>query len=319
MLAWEDSSASVRAMGFIIFHFSGHTEHEMGAGHPERPERLESVMAHLKETKILEKCDLREPPVVTRAALERVHEKDYLDALYKKAPKEGMAMLDPDTRLAPGSLKAAEKAAGALEEAVKLVVGGKAKRIFCAGRPPGHHAESDVAMGFCFFNNVAVGAAAALADPSIKRVAVVDFDVHHGNGSVEMFQDTPEAMVCSSFQHPFYPNRYHDVERHHLVYTKLPAGTSGKEFREAVERDWTPALKKHKPDLLFISAGFDAHADDPLADLRLNEDDFRWVTRLLVGYAEEYCDGRVISTLEGGYNLEALSKSVAAHLEVLLD
>ena len=289
----------------------------MGDGHPERPERLTAVMAHLKETGLLDRCDQRVPPLVSRAALARVHSKGYLDALYDQAPREGMAMLDPDTCLAPGSLEVAERAAGALEEAVNLVLRGETKRVFCAGRPPGHHAESKAAMGFCFFNNVAVGAAAALADPSISKVAIIDFDVHHGNGTVEMFQDIPEVMVCSSFQHPYYPNRYHDVVREHIVHTPLPAETTGEEFREAVKRDWMPALERHVPDLLLVSAGFDAHVDDPLASLRLNESDFRWTTELITDAAGKFCEGRIISTLEGGYHLEALAGSVAAHVEAL--
>ncbi len=180
-----------------------------------------------------------------------------------------------------------------------------------------HHAERDAAMGFCFFNHVAVGAACALQDESIERVAVLDFDVHHGNGTVEIFKDRPEVLVASSFQHPHYPNRYHDVVRDHIVNTPLPAGTSGADFRRAIERDWIPALERFRPDLIFVSAGFDAHQLDPLGDLRLTEEDFAWVTKLIVAQAETHCRGRVISTLEGGYHLEALARSVAAHLSAL--
>jgi acetoin utilization deacetylase AcuC-like enzyme len=221
--------------------------------------------------------------------------------------------------MAPGSLRAAQLASGAVEEGAKLVVEGKARRVFCAMRPPGHHAENNAAMGFCFFNHVAVGAASALEAAGIDRVAVFDFDVHHGNGTVEMFQDRPEVLVCSSFQHPFYPGRYHDVKRDHIVNTPLPAGTGSAAFRQAIERDWTPAVERHRPQMIFISAGFDAHRDDPLGGLQLDEEDFAWVTRWIVKAAEKHAKGRVVSTLEGGYDLDALASSVAAHLGALAE
>jgi acetoin utilization deacetylase AcuC-like enzyme len=206
-----------------------------------------------------------------------------------------------------------------MEQAVDLILSGKSKRIFSCARPPGHHAEHDTGMGFCFYNNVAVGAATALAHNSIDRVAILDFDVHHGNGTVDIFKDNPSVMVASSFQHPHYPNRYYDIERSNIVNTPLKAGTKGSEFRKAIEQDWLPALGKFKPQLIFISAGFDAHTDDPLGDIHLREDDFEWVTELVVSAAKEHCEGKVISTLEGGYNLDALARSVSAHLRALSD
>ena len=201
--------------------------------------------------------------------------------------------------------------------AVVQVLAGADKTAFCAVRPPGHHAESDGAMGFCFLNSIALGATAALAGDEIERVAILDFDVHHGNGTVEMFQDRPEVLVCSSFQHPFYPHRSHDVVRPNIVNTPLPAGTAGSEFRRALEADWLPALERHQPDLLLVSAGFDAHRDDPLAGLNLDEADYRWVSELIMAAADRHSSGRVISALEGGYDLNALARSVASHLQVL--
>lgn len=301
----------------ILFTHEDCDAHRMHAGHPERPERRKAIMDHLRKRKTLEAWDLRKPPLVSREALEHVHDTKYLDRIFAAAPEEGLTNLDADTSMSPGTLRAARLASGAMEEAVALVTRGEARRVMSVMRPPGHHAESDDAMGFCFFNHVAVGAAAAIETPEIERVAVFDFDVHHGNGTVEMFQDNPKVMVCSSFQHPFYPNRYHDVKRDHIVNTPLPEGTGSAEFRKAIERDWTPAIEKHRPQIFFISAGFDAHRDDPLGGLKLDEEDFAWVTRWLVKAAEKHAGGRIISTLEGGYDLEALASSVEVHLKEL--
>ena len=302
----------------ILFTHDDCDAHRMHDGHPERPERRQAVLRHLRENKGLEGWEIREPGLVSREALERVHDTTYLDHVFASAPDEGLTPLDADTAMSQGTLRAARLASGALEEAVALVTRGEAHRVFCAMRPPGHHAESNEAMGFCFFNHVAVGAAAAIATPNIERVAVLDFDVHHGNGTVEIFQDRPEVLVCSSFQHPFYPGRYHDVKRKHIVNTPLPAGTGSDDFRHAIERDWAPAIEKHRPQLIFVSAGFDAHRDDPLGGLRLDEEDFSWVTRWIVNAAKKHAGGRVVSTLEGGYNLDALASSVATHLKELV-
>lgn len=301
----------------IFFTHSDCDAHDMGRGHPERPERRAAILKYLTANETLAGWDEREPPLVSREALEHVHDRDYLDHLFASDPDSGQVALDGDTTLVPGSLQTARRASGAVEEAVALVTRGEAQRVFCAMRPPGHHAESNAAMGFCFFNHVAVGAAAALESPGIERVAILDFDVHHGNGTVEIFQDRPEVLVCSSFQHPFYPSRYHQVERKNIVNTPLPEGSGSEAFRRAVARDWSPALQRHRPQLIFISAGFDAHRDDPLGGLLLTEDDFAWVTRLIVEAAEEHAEGRVISSLEGGYDLDALARSVDVHLREL--
>ena len=300
-----------------FFTHPSYDEHRMHDGHPERPERTQSILAHLKDTGQMASFEKRKPQAVSEEALKRVHEPLYLKNLAKSAPASGLVTIDPDTHLAPGSLRAARLAAGALEEAVDLVLSGKSKRVFSCARPPGHHAEHDTGMGFCFYNNVAVGAAAALAHEEVERVAIFDFDVHHGNGTVDIFKDTPAVLVASSFQHPHYPHRYYDLKRPNIINTPLVAGTKGPGFRKAIERDWLPAIEDFKPQLIFISAGFDAHIDDPLGDIHLKEEDFAWVTELLVDAATQHCEGRIISTLEGGYNLEALASSVAAHLEIL--
>ncbi len=300
-----------------FFTHPAYNEHRMHEGHPERPERTQSILSHLRETGQLTEFEQRNPETVSEEALKRVHEPLYLKNLAASAPASGLVTVDPDTHLAPGSLPAARLAAGALEEAVDLVLSGKSNRVFSCARPPGHHAEHDAGMGFCFYNNVAVGAAAALAHEDIDRVAILDFDVHHGNGTVDIFKDKPGVLVASSFQHPHYPHRYYDLKRPNIVNTPLVAGTDGPGFRKAIERDWLPALEKFKPQLIFISAGFDAHTADPLGDIHLKEADFTWVTDLIVAVARQHCGGRIISTLEGGYNLEALARSVAAHLQAL--
>ncbi|MDP7307364.1 MAG: histone deacetylase family protein [Roseibacillus sp.] len=300
-----------------FFTHPAYNEHRMHEGHPERPERTQSILSHLRETGQLTEFEQRNPETVSEEALKRVHEPLYLKNLAASAPASGLVTVDPDTHLAPGSLPAARLAAGALEEAVALVLSGKSNRVFSCARPPGHHAEHDAGMGFCFYNNVAVGAAAALAHEDIDRVAILDFDVHHGNGTVDIFKDKPGVLVASSFQHPHYPHRYYDLKRPNIVNTPLVAGTDGPGFRKAIERDWLPALEKFKPQLIFISAGFDAHTADPLGDIHLKEADFTWVTDLIVAAARQHCGGRIISTLEGGYNLEALARSVAAHLQAL--
>ena len=293
-------------------------EHDMGERHPERPARLAAVLMHLDETGLYADLEVHEAPEAQRTDLARVHGKAFLDGLAELTPDEGRVRLDADTAMGPGSLRAARTAAGAAVAAVELVLGGADKRAFCAVRPPGHHAEGSQAMGFCFFNSIAVAAARALDDPGIDRVAILDFDVHHGNGTVAAFMDNPDVLVCSSFQFPFYPYRLQDVQRPNVVNTPLPAGTRGPEFRKSVERDWLPALDDFRPDLILVSAGFDGHADDPLAGLLLTEEDYAWVTRLITAAANRQASGRIVSMLEGGYHLGALSRSVAAHVEELM-
>ena len=292
-------------------------EHEMDPGHPERPARLAAVLNHLEETGLRAELGVRAAPFADRTDLARVHAESYLDALERLAPERGLVHMTPDTAMGPRSFDAALAVAGAAVEGVRLVLRGQERRVFCAVRPPGHHAEESAAMGFCFLNGNAVAAMAALEDDQIDRVAILDFDVHHGNGTVAAFMENPSVLVCSSFQHPHYPYRYFDVDRPNIVNTPLAAGTRGIEFRKAVERDWLPALDDFKPQLILVSAGFDGHAADPLGDFLLTEDDFAWVTDLIVDAAERHAQGRIVSVMEGGYDLDALGRCVAVHLEAL--
>ena len=289
----------------------------MRPGHPERPARLSAVLDHLRETGIADDLETVDAQLASREQLAAVHSASYLRALERLTPAAGLAHLDADTALGPHSLRAARAVAGAAAAGVDLALRAKKQRVFCAVRPPGHHAEPAAAMGFCLLNGAAVAAAHALASPIIERVAVLDFDVHHGNGTVAMFMEDPRVLVCSSFQFPHYPNRLHDVERPNIVCTPLPAGTKGAAFRAAVERDWLPALEAFRPQLVVVSAGFDAHALDPLGDLLLTEDDFAWVTGLITAAADQHACGRVVSVLEGGYHAGALARSAAAHVAVL--
>ena len=292
--------------------------HEMGAGHPESPQRLKAILAAIEAAGLAPGLDKREAPEATREQIERVHEHEQVDFIFDSAPASGYAFLDPDTSMNPSSLSAALRAAGALVKAADLVLTGEAKRAFCAVRPPGHHATRHRPMGFCIFNNVAIGAAHAIAAHGLERVAILDFDVHHGNGTEDAFHDDPRVMLCSTFQHPYYPYSGADSGNEHIINVPLPAMTDGSGFRAAVEEHWIPALDRFRPQLVMVSAGFDAHRDDPLAYLKLDDEDYRWVTQRLVDVAERHADGRVVSTLEGGYNTEALGRCAVEHLRVLM-
>lgn len=300
-----------------VFTHPACLEHEATPRHPERPARLKAVLKHLADTGLLAELDVRQAPPAQRQTLAAIHGEAYLDVLERLSPAQGLVRLDPDTFLGPRSLQAAKAVAGAAVAGVDLVLGGAEKRVFCAVRPPGHHAEESAPMGFCLLNGIATAAAYALAQPGVDRVAILDFDVHHGNGTVAAFIDNPAVLVCSSFQYPHYPYRLQDADRPHIVNTPLAAGTGGGAFRRAIERDWPPALDAFKPQLILVSAGFDAHAADPLGDLQLDEDDFRWTTALIVAAAEQTAHGRIVSVLEGGYDLAALARCVQVHVEEL--
>lgn len=292
--------------------------HQPPGRHPERPDRLHAVLQRIEASgTAADLLRLNATPIAANA-LATVHQPLYVDFITQLNDRPDVIRVDPDTTMNPGSYGAAMLAAGAVHQAVEDIIAQRYKRAFCAIRPPGHHAEEAAAMGFCLFNNIAVGAAQALTHTAIKRVAVLDFDVHHGNGTVAIFKDRPEVLVCSSFQHPHYPMRYYDIERPNIVNTPLPAGTSGQKFRAAIERDWLPALERHRPDFIFVSAGFDAHAADPLSDLLLHEDDYQWITELIVRAADHYSKGRLVSALEGGYDLEALAASALVHVQTML-
>ena len=296
--------------------------HDMGPHHPESPARLTAIEDALAASGLMDKLERHAAPLATREQLKRVHTPDYiasLDASSSRALSAGLAYLDPDTAMNQHSLKAAYRAAGAVILATDLVMGKKADNAFCSVRPPGHHAERDRAMGFCLFNNIAAGVAHAMDAHALERVAVVDFDVHHGNGTEDIFRDDPRVMMVSIFQHPFYPYGGVTGRSERMVNIPLAAGSGGEIFRRAVSEFWLPSLERFKPQMLFISAGFDAHTDDDLASLNLVENDYAWVTERIKEVAGIHAANRIVSSLEGGYALPALGRSVAAHLRVLSD
>lgn len=294
--------------------------HELPPGHPERPARLTSVL------KLLDAPEFsgllrREAPLADMAALTRAHSEEHVRSVLDAIPESGFAGIDSDTLVSPGSGDAALRATGAVVLAVDMVMAGEAKNAFCAVRPPGHHATPTQAMGFCLFNNVAIGALHARAIHSLRRVAVVDFDVHHGNGTQDIFSPDRELFYASTHQWPLYPGTGRPGETgidHNVVNRPLPPGAGGDVFRDALETGILPALSAFKPEFLLISAGFDAHRADPLAQLRLNEDDFAWATSALCAFADRVCGGRVVSALEGGYDLEATARSAQAHVRALI-
>ena len=291
--------------------------HEMEPGHPESPQRLLSIKAFLQERDVWKHLKQIKAPKAEKSDLYRVHRRDYVEQMFAMAPKRGMEILGEDVVANKHTLDAALRSSGAVKKAVDVVMAGKVDNAFCAVRPPGHHAERGKAMGFCVFNNIAVGAAYALSAYQLERIAIVDFDVHHGNGTEDTLHLDSRILFCSSFQHPFYPFTVPDSSRSNVVHLPLHAGTSGEEFREWVQQYWMPRLNHFSPQLLMISAGFDAHQADPLADIYLDERDYRWVTQELKMIADQHCEGRIISVLEGGYDLTALSRSVCAHIKVL--
>jgi acetoin utilization deacetylase AcuC-like enzyme len=293
--------------------------HEMGPGHPERPDRLASVNEHMRSSGLIHELRALEAPLVAESDLKRVHRETYVDLIFEHAPKEGYVQLDPDTAMNPFSLAAARRAAGAGVLAVEEVVAGRAQNAFCAVRPCGHHATSSRPMGFCIFNNIGVAAAYALEVKGLERVAIIDFDVHHGNGTEDMFsleEWQSRVLMASFFQHPFYPGSGTDHPAPNMHNVPLPAGSDGAGARRAFD-SWLPALDEFAPQMIFISAGFDAHRDDLLGGLKLVEDDYAWMTSKLMEVASEHAQGRIVSMLEGGYNLDALGRSAVAHVRTL--
>jgi acetoin utilization deacetylase AcuC-like enzyme len=294
--------------------------HDPGPGHAERPARLHAVLQALDHDRFAA-LDRIEAPQAIREQLQRVHSAAHIREILLGAPPDDMLALDPDTVMGPGSTEAALRAAGAMVAAVDAVLGGSARRAFCAVRPPGHHATRDQAMGFCLFNNIAVGAAHALVAHGLKRVAIADFDVHHGNGTQAIFEHEPRVLFASSHQSPLYPDSGREDERGvgNIVNGTLSPGAGSHEFRELWDSVLLPRLHAFKPQLVLVSAGFDAHRNDPLADIRLGQEDYAWITERLAALADAHAGGRLVSTLEGGYDLAALAASVSAHVGALIE
>ena len=294
--------------------------HDPGPGHAERPARLHAVLQALDHDRFAA-LDRIEAPQAIREQLQRVHSAAHVREILLGAPPDDMLALDPDTVMGPGSTEAALRAAGAMVAAVDAVLGGSARRAFCAVRPPGHHATRDQAMGFCLFNNIAVGAAHALVAHGLKRVAIADFDVHHGNGTQAIFEHEPRVLFTSSHQSPLYPDSGREDERGvgNIVNGTLSPGAGSHEFRELWDSVLLPRLHAFKPQLVLVSAGFDAHRNDPLADIRLGQEDYAWITERLAALADAHASGRLVSTLEGGYDLAALAASVSAHVGALME
>jgi acetoin utilization deacetylase AcuC-like enzyme len=293
-------------------------EHVMPPGHPEQVARLDAVLSALDTSDLV-----RVPaPFAADDDLLRAHPQSHVTAIRQSAPDSGWTSLDADTHMSVGSLGAALRAAGANIKAVDMVLGGDVQNAFAAVRPPGHHAEREIPMGFCLFGSVAIAAKHALDHHGLGRVAIVDFDVHHGNGTQDLVESDPRILFCSTHQMPLYPGTGHAHETgayNNVLNVPLPEGAGSAIFKQAITEQVLPMLKRFKPGLLLISAGFDAHSADPLAGMDLSEDDFRWVTHQLCDIADEYCGGRVVSTLEGGYDLDALAMSAKAHVEVLME
>jgi len=300
----------------------------MGRGHPECPERLDAIEDRLLATGVIDALERPEVPLATLDQLRLAHTDEhveYLQSLAQRLNQDGpaggpaYAQIDPDTALCPMSMLAARRAAGAAIAATDAVMAGEIDNAFCAVRPPGHHATHDQAMGFCLFNNIAIAARHALEHHGLKRVAIVDFDVHHGNGTEDIFSNDPRVLMVGIFQHPFYPHSGTDHPAPNMLNLPIPAYTKGMDVRELIEAVWMPRLEEFKPQMIFISAGFDAHRDDDLAQLMLNENDFYWITSRVRDVARRHAKGRIVSMLEGGYNLDALARSVESHVRVLAD
>jgi acetoin utilization deacetylase AcuC-like enzyme len=303
-------------------------KHEMGPGHPECPERLDAIEDRLLVTGVMDALDRRDAPLAAAGDLELAHDRLHIAAMRGlgeqladeiRAGGQSHLHVDPDTAMNPYTWTAALRSAGAVVAAVDAVMAGELENAFCAVRPPGHHACRDRAMGFCFFNNVAVGVRYALDRHRLQRVAVVDFDVHHGNGTEDILAGDDRVLMVSFFQHPFYPFSGDEPKASNMVNLPVPAYTRGMAVRELIDMMWLPRLEAFRPEMIFISAGFDAHREDELGQLGLTESDYTWITMRLKEIAAKHSNKRIVSSLEGGYNLGALGRSVEAHVRVLAD
>lgn len=291
--------------------------HDMGTYHPESPARLSAISDHMIAQGLDHYFTYYDAPLATFEQLLRVHPASHLERLKRNSPLHGIVHLDPDTAMNPHTWQAALRSAGAGVMAVDLVMSGEVQNAFCAIRPPGHHAERANPMGFCFFNNIAVAAEHALKAHGLSRVAIIDFDVHHGNGTEDCFSGNGHVLMASIFQHPYYPYSGTDNESFNMLNVPVPRGMGSEEFRMVVTDTWMPRLMEFMPEMIFISAGFDAHVEDEMGGTNLTEKDFAWVTDQLKLLADEFAKGRIVSMLEGGYVLSSLSRSVAAHIKAL--
>ncbi len=308
----------------FVYH-SDYLKHDMGVGHPESPDRLRAIVSRLKAGGVLDRLVLIEPTSVADEWITQVHKVSYLTSLKSRAPVSGRVSLDPDTSISAGSLPAAYLAAGGVLAAADAIMAGTVDHAFCAIRPPGHHAESDRAMGFCLFNNVAIAARYLQRRHGVARVLIVDWDVHHGNGTQHTFDDDPSVLFFSTHQYPHYPGTGRATERGKgkgeglTINVPMSAGQGDEDYREIFERVLVPAADAYKPEFVLISAGFDAHRDDPLASMGLTEEGYATLTGIVAGIARRHSKSRVLSCLEGGYNLNALAASVERHVVALLD
>jgi len=292
--------------------------HDTGEGHPETALRLSAIEDQFISSGLSDFIRYFDAPEVTQDQLLRVHSIGHLETVEAMMPRQGYAHLDPDTVVSPATLQAAKRAAGAVVSAVDLVMSGEMQNAFCSVRPPGHHAESSRAMGFCVYNNIAVGAAHALETHGLEKVAILDFDVHHGNGTEDIFMENDRVLYCSTFQHPFYPYTPVAENNDRIIAIPLEATAKSAEFRTAVTEHWLPALERFQPEMIFVSTGFDAHRDDDMSHLSLVDADFKWVTEQIVRMAELSASGRIVSVLEGGYELHSLARCVETHMRVLM-
>ena len=292
--------------------------HEISPGHPECPQRIDAIADQMKKQDIYDHLQHADAPRATPEQLMLAHPESYVSMIHSHSPASGSVQLDPDTAMNPFTLDASLRGAGAGVLAVDQVISGAVSNAFCLTRPPGHHAEKTQAMGFCFFGNIAIAARHAIKTHGLERVAIVDFDVHHGNGTEDIVDGDPNILFCSSFQHPFYPGGYRDNVADQRVNVPLDSGCNSADFRGAITDTWLPALESFKPQMIFISAGFDAHMEDPLASLSLQDNDFVWITQKIMDVADRHSDGRIVSMLEGGYALPALGRCATAHTRELM-
>jgi acetoin utilization deacetylase AcuC-like enzyme len=315
--ATKATTTTTRAKSTAWYAHGDCMGHEMGQWHPESPGRLAAIDDRMIASGLIDHVQHAEVPVADDVDILRVHTQDHVDAIRELAPSSGYAAFDADTMMCPGTVDAVWRAAGAAVAATDAVINGDARNAFCSTRPPGHHATRTRAMGFCFINNIAVAARRALDVHGLERIAIVDFDVHHGNGTENIFSNDERVLMVSYFQHPFYPYSGTEHPAPNMINVPVPAYSDGAIVRKVVEAKWLPALRTFRPQMIFISAGFDAHREDDLGQMRLVEADYVWMTEELMKIADEHADGRIVSCLEGGYNLSALGRSVAAHVKAL--